>query len=75
MPSIFLYIKVSIFFFRPSYCTLGNKSFNCCSKSCILLDIPAIQNDYIEQIKFDKDIYITGLHFNQTGWKKDDRYS
>ncbi|HCL4446196.1 TPA: hypothetical protein N2D04_001743 [Clostridium botulinum] len=41
----------------------------------ILLDIPAIQNDYIEQIKFDKDIYITGLHFNQTGWKKDDRYS
>ncbi|APC85133.1 hypothetical protein [Clostridium botulinum] len=41
----------------------------------ILLDIPAIQNDYKEQIKFDKDIYITGLHFNQTGWKKDDRYS
>ncbi|WP_434305473.1 hypothetical protein [Clostridium botulinum] len=41
----------------------------------ILLDIPAIQNDYKEQIKFDKDIYITGLHFNQTGWKKEDRYS
>ncbi|MBU5300242.1 hypothetical protein KQI45_09135 [Clostridium sporogenes] len=41
----------------------------------ILLDIPAIQNDYKEQFKFDKDIYITGLHFNQTGWKKEDKYS
>lgn len=41
----------------------------------ILLDIPAIQNDYTEQIRFDKDVYITGLHFNQTGWKKEDRYS
>ncbi|GAA0062976.1 hypothetical protein LAV60_07285 [Clostridium sporogenes] len=41
----------------------------------ILLDIPAIQNDYKEQFRFDKDVYITGLHFNQTGWKKDDRYS
>ncbi|MFV3011834.1 hypothetical protein ACLD43_09410 [Clostridium botulinum] len=41
----------------------------------ILLDIPAIQNDYTEQFKFDKDIYITGLHFNQTGWKKEDKYS
>lgn len=41
----------------------------------ILLDIPAIQNDYKEQFKFDKDVYITGLHFNQTGWKKEDKYS
>ncbi|KIN82721.1 hypothetical protein [Clostridium botulinum] len=41
----------------------------------VLLDIPAIQNNYTEQFKFDKDVYITGLHFNQTGWKKEDRYS
>jgi hypothetical protein len=41
----------------------------------ILLDIPAIKNDYKEQFKFDYDVLITGLHFNQTGWKKDDRYS
>ncbi|MCJ8172598.1 hypothetical protein [Clostridium botulinum] len=41
----------------------------------ILLDIPAIQNNYTEQFKFDKDVYITGLHFNQTGWKKEDKYS
>ncbi|RHW63435.1 hypothetical protein DZC34_14110 [Clostridium botulinum] len=41
----------------------------------ILLDIPAVQNDYKEQFKFDKDVYITGLHFNQTGWKKEDKYS
>jgi hypothetical protein len=41
----------------------------------ILLDIPAIQNDYTGQFRFDKDIYITGLHFNQTGWKKEDKYS
>ncbi|WP_434290350.1 hypothetical protein [Clostridium botulinum] len=41
----------------------------------ILLDIPAIQNNYTEQFKFDKDVYITGLHFNQTGWKKEDRFS
>ncbi|MCW6076964.1 hypothetical protein [Clostridium sporogenes] len=41
----------------------------------ILLDIPAIQNDYTGQFRFDKDVYITGLHFNQTGWKKEDKYS
>ncbi|APQ75402.1 hypothetical protein CF060_07485 [Clostridium botulinum] len=41
----------------------------------VLLDIPAIQNNYTEQFKFDKGVYITGLHFNQTGWKKEDKYS
>lgn len=40
-----------------------------------LLDIPPIVMDYKEVFKFDKDIYLTGLHINQTGWKKEDRYS
>ncbi|WMJ80976.1 hypothetical protein RBU49_01615 [Clostridium sp. MB40-C1] len=40
-----------------------------------LLDIPPIVMDYKEVFKFDKDIYLTGFHINQTGWKKEDRYS
>lgn len=39
-----------------------------------LLDIPAIRGDYKEIFKFDKDIFLTGLHINQTGWKKEDTY-
>lgn len=40
-----------------------------------LIDIPAIISDYKQDFVFDKDVFLTGLHFNQTGWKKDDRYS
>jgi hypothetical protein len=40
-----------------------------------LLDIPPIIKDNIEIFQFDKDIYITGLSINQTGWKNNDRYS
>ena len=40
-----------------------------------LLDVPAIIRENKIIFKFDKDIYLTGLHFNQTGWKKEDRYS
>jgi hypothetical protein len=40
-----------------------------------LLDIPAIISDYKKDFVFDKDVFLIGLHLNQTGWKKDDRYS
>ncbi|MBU3185667.1 hypothetical protein [Clostridium estertheticum] len=40
-----------------------------------LLDIPPVVKNTIEIFKFDKDIFLTGLHFNQTGWKKEDKYS
>ncbi|MEY7998598.1 hypothetical protein AB8U03_00030 [Clostridium sp. Mt-5] len=40
-----------------------------------LLDIPAIISDYKKDFVFDKDVFLTGLHLNQTGWKKEDRYS
>lgn len=40
-----------------------------------LLDIPAITGDYKRDFVFDEDVYLTGLHINQTGWKKEDRYS
>ena len=40
-----------------------------------LIDIPAIISDYKQDFVFDKDIFLTGLHFNQTGWKKNDRYT
>ena len=39
-----------------------------------LLDIPPIVINTIEVFKFDKDIYVTGLHITQTGWKKEDRW-
>lgn len=40
-----------------------------------LLDVPPIiQNNKIE-FKFNSDVYVTGLHFDQTGWKKEDTYS
>ncbi|WP_373845423.1 hypothetical protein [Clostridium sp.] len=40
-----------------------------------LIDIPAIINDYKQEFLFDKDVFLTGIHLNQTGWKKNDRYS
>lgn len=40
-----------------------------------LLDIPPIIQDSNKVFKFDKDVYLTGLHLNQTGWKKQDKYS
>ncbi len=39
------------------------------------MDIPAVISDYKQDFIFDKDIFLTGLHLNQTGWKKEDRYS
>ncbi|OAA91268.1 hypothetical protein [Clostridium ljungdahlii] len=40
-----------------------------------IIDIPAIISDYKKDFIFDKDVFLTGLHLNQTGWKKEDRYS
>ncbi|ARC85635.1 hypothetical protein U732_1131 [Clostridium argentinense CDC 2741] len=40
-----------------------------------LLDIPAIKNNYNVDFIFDKDVFLTGIHFNQTGWKKEDRWN
>ncbi|MGY0372467.1 hypothetical protein [Clostridium sp. JNZ J1-5] len=40
-----------------------------------LLEIPPIIMENKTEFKFNKDVYITGLHFNQTGWKKEDTYS
>lgn len=40
-----------------------------------LLDVPPIIKENKVEFKFDKDVYLTSLHFNQTGWKKDDLYS
>ena len=40
-----------------------------------IIDIPAIMKDYKKDFVFDKDVFLTGLHLNQTGWKKEDRYS
>lgn len=39
-----------------------------------LMDIPPIIKKTEEVFLFDKDIYITGFHFNQTGWKTQDSY-
>jgi hypothetical protein len=40
-----------------------------------LLDVPAIVGEYKHDFIFDRDVYLNGLHLNQTGWKKEDRYS
>ncbi|MBU3171345.1 hypothetical protein [Clostridium estertheticum] len=40
----------------------------------VLLDVPAIIQKNKVDFVFKKDILITGLHFNQTGWKKEDRW-
>ncbi|PJI07035.1 MULTISPECIES: hypothetical protein [Clostridium] len=40
-----------------------------------VLNIPAIRNDYKVDFTFDKDVFLTGLHLNETGWKKEDTYS
>lgn len=39
------------------------------------LDIPPIIKETQHDFKFDKDIFITGFHVDQTGWKKEDRYN
>lgn len=38
------------------------------------IDIPPLIKNTEEVFIFDKDIYITGLNVNQTGWKKNDSY-
>ncbi|MCD3223777.1 hypothetical protein [Clostridium botulinum] len=40
----------------------------------ILLDIPPIKSQFKHRFLFDKDIYITGITINQTGWKVEDRF-
>lgn len=40
-----------------------------------LLDVPPIIQTVTHKFMFDHDVYLTGLHFNQTGWKKEDLYS
>lgn len=40
-----------------------------------LLDIPPIIMENKEDFIFDKNVFLTGLHFNQTGWKKEDTYT
>ncbi|WP_039242672.1 hypothetical protein [Clostridium botulinum] len=40
----------------------------------ILLDIPPIKTQFQHRFLFDKDIYITGITINQTGWKIEDRF-
>jgi hypothetical protein len=40
----------------------------------IMLDVPPIKQSIEKVFQFDKDVYITGLHFNQTGWKNNDTY-
>ncbi|MFL0197267.1 hypothetical protein ACJDU8_17130 [Clostridium sp. WILCCON 0269] len=39
------------------------------------IDVPAIKGLYSQFFVFDRDIYLTGIRINQTGWKKDDCYS
>ncbi len=39
-----------------------------------LLDVPAIKNNYKIDFIFEKDVFLTGIHLNQTGWKKEDRW-
>ena len=40
-----------------------------------LLDIPPLIMENKEEFVFDKDVFLTGLHVNQTGWKKEDTYT
>lgn len=40
-----------------------------------LIDVPPIVKNLTEIFVFEKDVYLTGLHFNQTGWKKEDVYN
>ncbi|MCB2300403.1 hypothetical protein [Clostridium tagluense] len=40
-----------------------------------LLDIPPVIQENKAIFKFNEDVLITGLHFNQTGWKKEDKFS
>jgi hypothetical protein len=40
-----------------------------------LIDVPPIVKILTETFIFEKDVYLTGLHVNQTGWKKEDVYN
>lgn len=40
-----------------------------------IMNIPAVVNDYISEFKYSKDVYLTGITFSQTGWKREDRWS
>lgn len=40
----------------------------------VLLDIPPIIKSTQHDFKHTKDVYLTGLHVDQNGWKKEDRY-
>lgn len=39
-----------------------------------LLDVPPLIKQNTATFKFDQDVYLTGLHFNQTGWKNNDNF-
>lgn len=39
-----------------------------------LLDIPPIIKKTQYDFKYEKDVYLTGFHVDQNGWKKEDRY-
>lgn len=40
-----------------------------------LLDIPPIIKTTKHDFIFDKDVFLTGFHLDQTGWKKQDKYT
>lgn len=40
-----------------------------------LIDVPPLVKILTETFMFEKDVYLTGLHINQTGWKKEDVYN
>lgn len=39
------------------------------------LDVPPIIKTNQYDFQFDKDVFLTGFHVDQTGWKKEDKYS
>jgi len=39
------------------------------------LDIPPIIKKTQYDFMYDKDVFLTGFHIDQTGWKKEDRYN
>ncbi|MBM7869292.1 hypothetical protein JOC70_000761 [Clostridium pascui] len=40
----------------------------------VYLDIPPLVKSTQHDFKYDKDVYLTGLHVDQNGWKKEDRW-
>ncbi|BCZ46928.1 hypothetical protein psyc5s11_29950 [Clostridium gelidum] len=40
-----------------------------------IIDVPPLIMKTTEIFQFEKDVFITGLHINQTGWKINDTYS